>query len=95
MIGQRGIRWPIIKTRICLVDENLKYGVDCISARDDYTTSQRAQYVNPLTDGAVHIRFLHFILAHSHQLLNLLKIKSDIKYQQDLKFYDLHFVKSE
>ena len=47
---------------------------------------------NPLTIGAVHTRFLHFhIIA---QLLNMLKIKSDIN-QQDWKFVDLHFVKSE
>ena len=33
--------------------------------------------LNPLTTGAVHIRFLHFLLAHYISGLNLLKIKSD------------------
>ena len=49
---------------------------------------------NPLTAGDVHIRFLHIISTHYNQLLNLFKIKSDIN-QQDLKFVELHFVKSE
>ena len=49
---------------------------------------------NPLTAGAVHIRFLHFLLAHYISALNLLKIKSDIN-RQDVKFVDFHFVKSE
>ena len=47
--------------------------------------------LNPLTAGAVHIRFFTFFYQHiTYQLLNLLKIN-----QHDLKFVDLHFVKSE
>ena len=49
---------------------------------------------NPLTADAVHIRYLHFLSAITYQLLKMLKIKSDNN-QQDLKFVDLHFVKSE
>ena len=50
---------------------------------------------NPLTAGAIHIRFLHFLSAqYIYQLLNMLKIKSDIN-QQNLKFVDSDFVKSE
>ena len=48
--------------------------------------------LNHLTADAIHIRFLPFLLSHYNQLLNLLKIKSDIN-QQDLKFFHLHFVK--
>ena len=51
-------------------------------------------FIDPLTAGAVHIRFLHFYQHIAYQLLNPLKIKSDIN-QQDLTFVDLHFVKSE
>ena len=50
--------------------------------------------LSPLTAGAVHIRFLHFLLAQFISVFKLLKKKSDIN-QQDLKFVDLHFVKSE
>ena len=49
---------------------------------------------NPLTASAVHIRFLHFLLAHNISDLNLLTIKKYIN-QQDLNFVDIHFVKSE
>ena len=49
---------------------------------------------NPITAGAVHIRFLHFLLAHYISAFKHVQIKSDIN-QQDLKFVDLHFVKSE
>ena len=51
-------------------------------------------YINPLTAGTVHIRFLHFLLAYYISACKPVKIKSDIN-QQDLKFVDLHFVKSE
>ena len=52
---------------------------------------RRYTNINPLTAGAVYIRFLHFF---TYQLLNMLKIKSDIN-QQDVKFVDRYFVKSE
>ena len=62
-------------------------------------SSSRRRYLsqfNPLTAGAVHIRFLHFLLAHyiSAFDLNILKLKSDNN-QQNFKFVDLHFVKDE
>ena len=50
--------------------------------------------LNPLSAGADHIRFLHFLWHITYQLLNLLNIKSDI-IQQNLKIVDLHFVTSE
>ena len=40
---------------------------------------------NPLTAGAVHISFLHFILSHYISAFKPAKDKSDIN-QQDLKF---------
>ena len=49
---------------------------------------------NPLTAGAVHIRFLHLHWHITYQLLNILKIKNDNN-QQNSKFSELHFVKSE
>ena len=54
-----------------------------------------SKILNPLTAGVVHIRFLHFILAHHYiSAFKPVKIKSDIN-QQDLKFIGFHFVKSE
>ena len=50
--------------------------------------------INPLTAGAVHFRFFTFLLAHHISDFKPFKDKSDIN-QQDLKFVDLHFVKSE
>ena len=49
--------------------------------------------INPLTAGAVHFLFT-FLLAHYISDFKPFKDKSDIN-QQDLKFVDLHFVKSE
>ena len=49
---------------------------------------------SPLTAGAVYILFLHYLKHITYQLLNLLKIKSDVNLQ-DLKFVDPHFLKSE
>ena len=49
--------------------------------------------VNPLTAGAVHTCFSHFLLAYYISAFQLLKIKRGI-IQQDLKFVDLHLVKS-
>ena len=50
--------------------------------------------LNPLTAGAIHIRFLYFLLGHYISVFKPVKIKSDIN-QQDLTFVDRHFVKSE
>ena len=56
---------------------------------------RKVSFFNPLTAGAVHIRFFFIFYQHiTYQLLNLLKIKHDIN-QQDLKFVDLHVVTSE
>ena len=41
---------------------------------------------NPLTTGAVHIRFLHFILTHYISAFKPVKDKKDIN-QQDLNFF--------
>ena len=52
------------------------------------------QLFNPLTAGAVHIRFLHFILAY---YVSAFKPIKDKKWHdsEKLTFFDLHFVKSE
>ena len=50
--------------------------------------------VNPLTASAKYSRVLIFYQHIKYHLLNMLKIKCDIK-QQDLKTVDLHIVKSE
>ena len=55
---------------------------------------KRLSSINPLTAGAVHIRFLHFLLAHHISAFKHVKVKRYIN-QQDLNFVDLHFVKSE
>ena len=49
---------------------------------------------HPLTAGAAYFRVLIFYQHIKYHILNMLKIKCDIK-QQDLKRVDLHFVKSE
>ena len=61
--------------------------------KNQLTCPTETALLKPLTAGAIYIRILHFLLAHTYQLLNLLKLKSYIN-QQDLKFVDLHFVKS-
>ena len=50
--------------------------------------------LNPLTAGAAHIRVFIFYQHIKYHILNMLKIKCDIK-QQNLKRVDLHFVESE
>ena len=50
-------------------------------------------YINPLTAGTAYIRVFSF-QHNKYHILNMLKIKCDIN-QQDLKRFDLHFVKSE
>ena len=52
------------------------------------------KHVNPLTTAAAYIGFFIFYYHFMYHLLNMLKIKCDIK-QQYLKTVDLHFVKSE
>ena len=42
----------------------------------------------------LNLCFLHFILAHYIPAFKPVKDKNDIN-QQDLKFFDLHFVKFE
>ena len=49
---------------------------------------------NPLTAGAAKIRVFIFYEHIMYHILNMVKIKCDIN-QQDLKIFDLHFVKSE
>ena len=49
---------------------------------------------NPLTAGAAYIRVFIVYYHIKYHILNMLKIKCDIK-QQDLKRVDLRFVKSE
>ena len=49
---------------------------------------------NPLTASAIYIRFVTFLLAHYISAFKPVKEKCDNN-QQDLKFVDLHFVKSE
>ena len=49
---------------------------------------------NTLSAGVVHIRFLHFLLAHYISAFKHIIDKSDNN-PQNLKFVDLHFVKSE
>ena len=49
---------------------------------------------NPLTAGASIFVFDIFYWHITYQLLSLIKIKSDVN-QQDLKFVDIHFVKSK
>ena len=53
-----------------------------------------AAIFNPLTAGAAYIRVLIFYKHIQYHILNMLKIKCDIN-QQNLKRFDLHFVKTE
>ena len=48
-------------------------------------------FLNPLTAGAVHIRFFTFFSAYYISAFNPVRDKN----QQDLKFVDFRFVKSE
>ena len=57
-------------------------------------SSPARERFNPLTSSPVHIRVLHFLLAHYISAFKPAKDRNDIN-QQDLKFVDLHFVKSE
>ena len=50
--------------------------------------------INPLTAGVAYIRLFTFNWHIKYHVLNMLKIKCDIK-QQNLNTVDLHFVKSE
>ena len=63
---------------------------------EDIVSTVRMLYlhVNPLTAGAACIRVFIFYYHIKYHLLNMLKIKCDIK-QQDFKTVDLHFVKSK
>ena len=50
--------------------------------------------VNPLTAGVAYSRIFIFYWHIKYHFLNMFKIKCNIN-QQDLKRFDLHFVKSE
>ena len=64
------------------------------AVKTKWTIKLKVIQVIPYSSGAVIIRFLHLYKHIIYQLLNILKIKSDNN-QQNLKFADLHFVKSE
>ena len=75
------------------------YSAEIDFSRQNLTSTSkidsRAVRVNPLTAGPEYILFFYiFYRQITYQVLNMTKIKPDIK-QQDLKKVYLHSVKSE
>ena len=100
MLGHRRIRWTNIGETlgIASVRKKTKWIRAPLAGQQVTGKQENVSDVlfNPLTAGVVYIRFFTFFIStlHNYHLLNLLKIKSDINLQ-DLKFVNLHFVKSE
>ena len=84
MLGQRRRRWANIKPTLA----------QRIVFTGYYANMVHWSTFNPLTAGVAYIRVSIFYEHIKYHILNMLKIKCDIK-QQYLKTVDLHFVKSE